>query len=152
MRNADTSRSHSSARQCKFTMEVCGLCFVAIFAGFFAYLYLLISHDDLQSNFQASMELSNQLKTYMPIDFVWSGLFLLLTLCFSLPLSVFKVRSFLRRDYNKMPSRRWRISSKPSQSFMTFFLLDPSSCSSSLSTQPLLHRSTCPKTLPAGEP
>jgi ABC-type Fe3+ transport system permease subunit len=56
------------------------------------------------------MELSNQLKTYMPLDFAASGLFLLLSLWAApfwvslfvgLPLAAFNVRSFLRRDHKQ---------------------------------------------------
>jgi len=100
----------SSASECGVTMGVWGLCFIATLAGLFISLYLLISHDDLQSSFLEPMELANQLKTYMPVDFVCSGLFLLLTLwaaplwtslCVSLPLAAFNLRSFLRRDHKQ---------------------------------------------------
>jgi hypothetical protein len=40
-----------------------GLNFIASLAGLFISLYLLISHDDLNSNFITPIELSNNLNT-----------------------------------------------------------------------------------------
>lgn len=98
---------NASSFEIKMNLAVWAVNFAVSLGGLFVSLYLLISHDDMKEGCLEAIELSQHLHLYLPIEYIISAVFLVLSLLtgpwyvilLGVPMVVWNVKSYMRRDY-----------------------------------------------------